>query len=242
MSAFAALRDEIREAILRTPEGLDALREGSGDHFYGAWHGGSKSEGGGPGKASAGGAATPPNGKPDIPPDTEAQRKAFDAIAARDQDGEANTMMLNPINAALRGKPRVDSPSDAEAQAKDWDRAMGATKSPASVYRGLNRNDMYPGDSFSDPGFMFTTANRSLALDVSHTMDYSQNITLPNGKLGYAVSGHGTVLRLDVPAGFRMISHDYRPDEFILSRGHTWKVTSRQTLGSGTTFITAEPQ
>lgn len=51
--SFATISAEIREAVVRAPEGLDELREDG--HFYGAWHGGSKAEGGGPGKAGGGG-------------------------------------------------------------------------------------------------------------------------------------------------------------------------------------------
>lgn len=39
---------------------MRAFREADDDrHFYGSWHGGSKAEGGGPGKASSGGAGSP---------------------------------------------------------------------------------------------------------------------------------------------------------------------------------------
>jgi hypothetical protein len=199
-------------------EPVGSIREAGGDHFYGAWKGGAKGEGGRPGASS---------GPPEVAVDKAKRAAAFKAVSDA-WDGEPpDSEYLNGVNERLRtgtlsAEDRADLPL--------WDDlANASTASTAgSVYRGETDRgvgSLAVGSSYSDKGFAFTSVDRARAVEY--------------------VGRHGeggkpsVLLHYRVQPGVAMVMDG--PTDYVMGRGQRWRVAASRMEG-GIRVVDLDPE
>lgn len=226
------------------------------DHYYGAWSGGSKKEGGHPeGEAPK----TNPYAKKgyegvrivhhSVDPDPYGEKMDLEAATRMEarsaDDTEAVDMYQSTRWIEINDRLRAGDPLPADAYEGGLGRNTG--HSPASdaarmdammtseggmpyetdVWRGVHSDYVFPhsdmtGTSFTDLGYVSTTANK----------DTAEGFSFPGGGLG-----GNTIVRIRVPKGAPAVLAE---GEVILRRGTTFHVVS-DTFGSPSGYVTNEP-